>query len=99
MDQEAPSSGRLYTLVTRYWPRIAVGVVLLGAVLGWVLDALTVGSGLEFYVFAWGATTGGLWFLFDRAESSISGVVYFFPTRTDVLDFSRSRVGPLLADK
>jgi hypothetical protein len=24
--------------------------------------------------------------------------MYFFPTRTDVLDFSRSRVGPLLAD-
>jgi hypothetical protein len=25
-------------------------------------------------------------------------VIYYFPTRTDVLDFSRSRVGPLLAD-
>jgi len=25
-------------------------------------------------------------------------VMYFFPTRTDVLDFWRSRVGPLLAD-
>jgi len=25
-------------------------------------------------------------------------VIYFFPTRTDVLEFSKSRVGPLLAD-
>ena len=69
---EPAQSGRLYTAVAKYWPRIAGGIVLLGAILGWVLDALTVGSGIEFYVFAWGATTAGFWFLFVQAEESLS---------------------------
>jgi hypothetical protein len=41
----APESGFIYRTVTQYWPRIAGGIVLLGAGLGWFLDAMTVEKG------------------------------------------------------
>lgn len=42
---------------------------------------------------------GTSWAILRSIHSCIMGlsVMYFFPTRTDVLDFSRSRVAPLLA--
>ena len=65
-------SGKLYTAVTKYWPRIAVGLVALVGVAGWVIEGLTADTGIEFYLMAWGATTGGLWFMFEKAEKSLS---------------------------
>ncbi len=43
---------------------------------------------------------GTTWAVLRSLHACISGlnVIYFFPTRTDVLDFSKSRVGPLLGD-
>ncbi len=46
-------------------------VFLLGAS-EWVIGGLTANNGLDFYLMAWAATTGGLWFLFERAESALS---------------------------
>ena len=42
---------------------------------------------------------GTIWAILRSIHSCVMGlgVMYFFPTRTDVLDFSRSRVTPLLA--
>jgi len=43
---------------------------------------------------------GTTWALLRSLHACLNGlnVIYFFPTRTDVLDFSKSRVSPLLAD-
>ena len=43
---------------------------------------------------------GTTWAVLRALHACLSGlnVIYFFPTRTDVLDFSKSRVGPLLGD-
>jgi len=43
---------------------------------------------------------GTTWAILRSIHSCVVGlnVMYFFPTRTDVLDFSRSRVTPLLAE-
>ena len=65
-------SGLTYSLVTKYWPRIAAGLVGLAVVAEWVIGGLTSNGALEFYVFAWATTTGGLWFLFEKAEKALS---------------------------
>ena len=59
----ASESGFLYRPVTRYWPRIAMGLVVTIGLLEFVVGGLTADSRLQFYVFAWATTTGGLWFL------------------------------------
>ena len=43
---------------------------------------------------------GTTWALLRSLHACLNGlsVIYFFPTRTDVIEFSKSRVGPLLAD-
>lgn len=43
---------------------------------------------------------GTTWAILRSLHACLSGlnVMYFFPTRTDVLEFSKSRVGPLLLD-
>jgi len=43
---------------------------------------------------------GTTWALLRSLHACLQGlnVMYFFPTRTDVLEFSKSRVGPLLAE-
>jgi len=43
---------------------------------------------------------GTTWAILKAFHACVMGlnVMYFFPTRTDVLEFSKSRVGPLLAD-
>ena len=43
---------------------------------------------------------GTTWSILRSIHACAMGlnVVYYFPTRTDVIDFSKSRVGPLLAD-
>jgi len=43
---------------------------------------------------------GTTWALLRSLHACLNGlnVIYFFPTRTDVLDFSKSRVSPLLGD-
>ncbi len=43
---------------------------------------------------------GTTWAILRSLHACLSGlnVMYFFPTRTDVLEFSKSRVGPLVAD-
>jgi hypothetical protein len=43
---------------------------------------------------------GTVWAVARSFHACIHGlnVIYFFPTRTDVLEFSKSRVGPLIAD-
>jgi hypothetical protein len=58
--------------MTRYWPRIAVGLVAFAGIAEWVVGGITSDGALEFYVFAWATTTGGLWFLFEKAEKTLS---------------------------
>ncbi len=43
---------------------------------------------------------GTTWAILRSVHACLTGlnVIYFFPTRTDVLEFSKSRVGPLLAE-
>ena len=43
---------------------------------------------------------GTTWAILRSLHACLNGlnVMYFFPTRTDVLEFSKSRVGPLLQD-
>lgn len=43
---------------------------------------------------------GTTWAILRSLHACLTGlnVIYFFPTRTDVLDFSKSRVAPLIAD-
>lgn len=43
---------------------------------------------------------GTTWAILRSLHACLNGlnVIYFFPTRTDVLEFSKSRVGPLLGD-
>jgi hypothetical protein len=43
---------------------------------------------------------GTTWAILRSIHACLTGlnVIYFFPTRTDVIEFSKSRVGPLLAD-
>jgi len=72
LETTSPSSGSLYIAITSYWPRIATGLVVLGVVLDFVIGKFSVGGSLEFYVFAWASTTGGLWFMFDKAEKALS---------------------------
>ena len=65
-------SGRLYSAVTKYWPRIAAGLVAVIGLGELVVGGVTADSGLESYLIAWGATTGALWFLADRGEAALS---------------------------
>ena len=65
-------SGRLYSAVTKHWPRIAAGLVVGVGLVEFVVGGLTADSGLEFYLMAWAATTGGVWFLFEKAETALS---------------------------
>ena len=65
-------SGRLYSAVTKHWPRIAAGLVVGIGLVEFVVGGLTAGSGLEFYLLAWAGTTGGLWFLFEKGERALS---------------------------
>lgn len=43
---------------------------------------------------------GTTWAILRSLHACLNGlnVIYFFPTRTDVIEFSKSRVGPLLGD-
>ena len=63
---------RLYTVVGSYWPRIAGALVISIGIAEVVVGGLTADSGLELYVFAWATCTGGLWFMFEKAEKTIS---------------------------
>ena len=65
-------SGAFYRAVTGYWPRIAVGIAALAAIFEFAIGSLSVGWSVEFYILAWATTTGGVWFLFDKAERTLS---------------------------
>ena len=53
-------TGRLYSAVTKYWPRIAAGFIATLGVVELVLGGLTSDSSVEVYLTAWAATTGGV---------------------------------------
>lgn len=72
VTEQPPESGRLYRIVTRYWPRIAVVLVFAIGTAEWVIGGLTADSNLEVYLLAWAALTAGLWFLFEKAERALS---------------------------
>jgi len=88
----AVPSGRVYTAITRYWPRIAASLVGLAVVVEWAVGGLTSSSRLESYAFAWATATGGLWFLFDKAEKTLGE-----GSRLRVVDWVRGqRIGTAL---
>ena len=64
--------GRLYTTITRHWPRIAAGFVTIAVAAEWLIGGLTANGALEVYLTAWAASTAGIWFLFNKAEKSLS---------------------------
>ena len=68
----AAESGTVYRTVTRYWPRIAVGLVAIAALAEWVVGGLTADTSVELYLMAWAGVTSGLWFLSDTAEKTLS---------------------------
>ena len=65
-------SGRLYSAVTKHWPRIATVLVVVLGLVELVAGGLTADSSVEFYLMVWAGTTGGLWFLFEKAERALS---------------------------
>ncbi|MFG1691130.1 hypothetical protein ACGF5M_03050 [Gemmatimonadota bacterium] len=71
-QEPAAESGRVYRTVTRYWPRIAVGLVALAAFTEWIVGGLTADTSIELYLMAWAGVTSGLWFLSDTAEKTLS---------------------------
>lgn len=66
------TSSRLYSLVTKHWPRIAAGLVVAIGLVEFVVGGMTADSTVEVYLMAWAGATGGLWFLFETAEKSLS---------------------------
>ena len=64
-------SGKLYSTVTQYWPRIAAGFIATLGVVELVLGGLTSDSGMELYLTVWAAVTGGVWFFFEKAERAL----------------------------
>lgn len=66
--QVTTRSGRLYRTITTYWPRIAVGLLIVAAGADLLIDSQTADTRLEFYLLAWGTTTGALWFLFEKLD-------------------------------
>ncbi|MEQ9399383.1 MAG: hypothetical protein RJQ04_09425 [Longimicrobiales bacterium] len=76
-DSPAPGddptgSAPLFRGFARHGRRVAAGLVFAAAVLEWVVGGLTSDGALEFYVFAWASLTAAVWFLFDRAERTVS---------------------------
>lgn len=65
-------SNPIYKAITRHWPKIATGCVVVVGILEFVIDGIAADSTLEIYLLAWGSLTAGLWFLFDIAEKSLS---------------------------
>ena len=65
-------SGRLYSVVTKHWAKIATALVGVLGLIELLLGGLTADSSVEFYLMAWAGTTGGLWFLFEKAEKTLS---------------------------
>ena len=70
-----PPSGKLYSTVTQYWPRIAAGLVVVIGLAEFVVGGLTADSRIEFYLLAWAGLTSGLWFLSERADRSVTDEV------------------------
>jgi hypothetical protein len=66
------SKNRLFSIVGKHWHRIAGALVVLIGFAEFVVGGLTADSGLEMYIFAWATVTGSLWFLFEKAETTIS---------------------------
>ena len=64
-------SGRFYSVVTKHWAKIAAALVAILGLIELVLGGLTADSAVEFYLMAWAGTTGGLWFLFEKAERAL----------------------------
>ncbi|HUP22220.1 MAG TPA: hypothetical protein VNB06_04700 [Thermoanaerobaculia bacterium] len=60
------------TAITKHWPKIATSLVALLGIVELVAGGLTADSGVELYLMAWAAATGGLWFLFEKAERTLS---------------------------
>jgi len=72
MNAARASPGKLYSAVTRFWPRIAGGLVAVLGVLELTVGGLTANSRLELYLTGWAATTGGLWFLSEKADKTLT---------------------------
>ena len=73
MNESTDTARRgLYSTVTRFWPQIAAVVVAVAGLSELVLGGLTADSSLELYLTTWAAATGGLWFLFEKAERALS---------------------------
>ena len=83
-----PPSGKVYSTVTQYWPRIAAGLIATLGIVELVLGGLTSDSSVEMYLTAWAAITGGVWFLFEKAEQALGeesrGAVAAWVTDTDL---------------
>ena len=71
-EPRSGKAGRFYSVVTHRWPQIAAVLVAAIGVSELVFGGLTADSALEFYLTAWAAATGGLWFLFQKAETALS---------------------------
>ena len=71
LEPPVPDSTALYNAITRHWPKIAVGSIGAAVGAGFAFGRIA-GVSFQSYAFAWAATTSGLWFLFDKAETAMS---------------------------
>jgi hypothetical protein len=71
-DDLLAESTALYTGIVQRWPQIAGGVLITAVLLGRFVGEVSSGISFQSYVFAWAAATAGLWFLFDKAETTMS---------------------------
>lgn len=65
-------SSWIYKTITGHWHQVATGWVLLLGIAELVAGGFTAESELEWYLFAWAGITGGIWFLFEIGEKSLS---------------------------
>lgn len=61
----------IYDAITLHWPKIALGAIGLTVAAGFSFGSIA-GVSFQSYVFAWAATTAGVWLLFDKAEAAMS---------------------------
>ena len=70
-EASVPESTAVYNAVTRHWPKIVLGGIGAAVGAGFTFGRIE-GVSFQSYVLAWAATTGGVWFMFDKAEAAMS---------------------------
>ncbi|MEM7366558.1 MAG: hypothetical protein AAF525_21290, partial [Pseudomonadota bacterium] len=92
-DSRAMMESRLFGFFVNHWHHVAFAVIAIAGLSEIIVDGLDANSSIEWYLMLWAATTGGLWFIFDTCEKSLSveardAVRNWVTQRRESLDFS-----------